>query len=354
MLTTATGALLAAALSVSVLSVTPTPRRLASVQDSRITESSGLVASPTHPGLVWTVNDSGSAATVYGVWLATGRTLAVLRLADTRSRDVQARDMEAMTATRGPDGRGLLWIGDVGDNRGVRESVVLRLVNEPRTVGSASLTPVSLRVRYPDGPHDVETMIWTPDGRLLLVSKLLFGAVIYQVPARAVAAALAGRSTSTPVVAVPVAGVEQSLVTDGAALPDERIVLRGYEGATIYPDPPVKAMAGGQLRALQQVVLPAQPQGETLAVVDDGAAVVVGSEGVRQPLWRVALPAAARPTPASSTAPSSTSDSTPAGTSPAVSPPRQGRPGEVPWPVTGALLLAALAAAAAIARRRRR
>ncbi len=341
LLTTATGALLAAGLS-----VTPAPQQLVTVQDSRIMESSGLVASPTHPGLVWTVNDSGSAAIVYGVSLATGRTQAVLRLART-----QARDMEAMTATRAPDGRGLLWIGDVGDNRGVRASVVLRLVREPRVVASASLTPVSLRVRYPDGPHDVETMIWTPDGRLLLVSKQLFGALVYQVPTEAVAAAVAGRSTSTPVVAVPIAGVAQSLVTDGAALPDGRIVLRGYDGATIYPDPPVKAVAGEQLRPLQQVALPAQPQGETLTMVDGGAAVVVGSEGERQPLWRVPLPTAA---PAPPSSPQPTSSSQPSSSQPSSNPLSTAEPAvSRGLLVSGGLVLAALIAAASLIIRRR-
>ena len=37
------------------------------VNDPRISESSGLVASPTHDGLVWTVNDSGHTASVFGV-----------------------------------------------------------------------------------------------------------------------------------------------------------------------------------------------------------------------------------------------------------------------------------------------
>ena len=305
MLLSAAGALLAAAAT-----VTPTPGELTVVRDTRITESSGLAASSVHPGLVWTVNDSGSAALVYGVDLATGRTRAVLRLVDAQAREVQARDVEAMTAALGPAGRGLLWLADVGDNRGVRESVVLRLIREPSTVASTNRTPVSVRVRYPDGPHDVETIIATPDGRLLLVSKQLFGAVVYQVPAAAVAAAVAGRSTSTPVVAVPVAGVAQSLVTDGAGLPDGRIVLRSYDGAVVYPAPPTEATAGEPLEPLQQVVLPAQQQGETITVVDEGTALIVGSEGVRQPLWRVPLPAAAfaptsSPQPSTNTQPTS-------------------------------------------------
>lgn len=285
----------------------PAPRRLAVLTDPRISESSGLVASPTHRDLVWSVDDSGSSARVIGVSPTSGRTVAVLSLAGT-----QARDWEAMTAARAPDGRGLLWVGDVGDNRGVRDSVVLRLVTEPRSVASATVRPVSLRVRYPDGAHDVETLLRTPDGRLLLVSKRLFSGVVYQVPPAAVAAAVAGRSTTEPVTATVVGTVAQSLVTDGAALPDGRLVLRGYDGAVVYAAP----VPGRPLRALFDVTLPPQPQGETLAVVEGGAAALVGSEGRDQPLWRVALPPAA-PDPPAVPGPAGTSS---ASTTPAAGP----------------------------------
>ncbi len=336
------------------------------VQDPRISESSGLVASPTRPDLVWTVNDSGSAAVVYGVSVRSGRTVAVLRLART-----DARDMEAMTATRGADGAGLLWIGDVGDNRAVRASVVLRLVREPLPTASATapspttVRPVSLRVRYPDGPHDAETLIWTPDRRLLLVTKDLFSGVVYEVPAPAVAAAVAGRSTLDPVLAQPVADVAMSLVTDGAALPDGRIILRGYSGATIYRAPPRAGGAAGQeLQPLQQVALPAQPQGETLTVVDGGRAVLVGSEGERQPLQRVELPPAV--TAPATTGPATTGPvkSSPAASSPANSSPATTGPSAAPRsfnPAPGprrpllvlAVIAVALIAGGTVLRRRR-
>lgn len=259
------------------------PERVVTLRDPRLTESSGLVLSPTHPGLAWTVNDSGSGPVVYGVSTRTGATRAVLRL-----RNVDFRDTEALTATTGADGRGLLWVGDIGDNNQVRDSVVLRVVREPRRVSSASVTPVSLRLRYPGGPVDAETLIWTPDGRLLVVTKELLSAQVLQVPPAAVRAALRGVDRDEPVVLQRVATVTQGLVTDGAALPDGRIVLRGYGDAVLYD-------WRGAMTALEQLVLPSQPQGETLAV-DGRDAVLVGSEGVRQPLWRVNVPGLPRAT----------------------------------------------------------
>lgn len=269
----------------------PAPAPLAPLRDERVVESSGLVASPTHRDLVWTVNDSGSDAEVFGLSPTTGRTRAVLRLRDPAGGATDVRDTEAMTAAT-VDGRGLLWIGDVGDNRRVRESVVLRLVREPRTVASADVTPVSLRVRYPDGPVDVEAMLWTGDRRLLLVTKELLSARVLEVPPAAVAAAVAGRSTTVPVLAREVGVALQSLVTDGAALPDGRIVLRGYGDATVYEEPGRPGAGDRVLEALAAVALPDQDQGETLAVEPGGRSVLVGSEGVGQRLWRVAVPRA--------------------------------------------------------------
>jgi hypothetical protein len=249
--------------------------------------------SPTHQRLVWTVNDSGSGPVVYGVSTSTGATRAVLRV-----RGVEFRDTEALAAGTGTDGRGLLWIGDTGDNNLVRDSVVVRLVREPRRVAATTVTPVSIRVRYPGGPVDAEALVWTPDGRLLVVTKELLSAQVLQVAPAAVRAALRGVSTDEPVLARRLATVGQGLVTDGAALPDGRLVLRGYGDAVVYAAP-----ARGQMEALERMELPSQPQGETLAVERGGGTVLVGSEGEHQPLWRVAVPGA----PATATAsPSST------------------------------------------------
>lgn len=256
---------------------------LVTVSDRRITESSGLTASPTRPDVVWTVNDSGDSARAFAVSLRTGRTIAILR------ERTDARDCEAMASGRDPAGRAMLWIGDIGDNNAVRTSVVLRLVREPDPIRSVTVSPVDLRVRYPGGPADAETLIWTPAGRLLIVTKRLFGGDVLEVPPAAVRTALAGHSVETPALARKVGHVSQGLPTDGVALPDGRLVVRDYEGATVYEPP---AYDGTALVAQARLTWPNQDQGETMAVVDAGRAIVVGSEGEREPLLRVDLPAA--------------------------------------------------------------
>ncbi len=225
----------------------PAPTHLVRISDPRIVESSGLTASPTDPGVVWTVNDSGDSARAFAVSLTTGRTVAVLK------ERTDARDCEAMTSGRDPSGRSMLWIGDIGDNRADRTSVVLRLIREPTPIRSVTVTPVNLRVRYPGGPSDAESLIWTSDGRLLIVTKGLLGGTVLQVPPAAVRSALAGHDVTTPALATVVGHVSQVLPTDGVALPDGRIIVRDYTGATVYQPP---AYDGKALVAQTRIALP--------------------------------------------------------------------------------------------------
>src|SRR5699024_9137939 len=71
----------------------------------------------------------------------------------------------------------------------------------------------------------------------------------------------------------------------GTALYFDRVLVRGYGSATIY------RVEGDGLEAENDVVLPEQQQGETVAYLWGEDAVLVGSEGVRQPLWWVQVPA---------------------------------------------------------------
>ncbi|CAM5631922.1 hypothetical protein SANTM175S_05420 [Streptomyces antimycoticus] len=80
------------------------------IEDPRITESSGLAASRLHPGVYWTHNDSSDGPYVYAVDGKTGKTVARVVL-----RGIgDPRDVEAISI--GADGN--VYVGDIGDNLG--------------------------------------------------------------------------------------------------------------------------------------------------------------------------------------------------------------------------------------------
>lgn len=270
---------------------TPGPTPVMLLRDARLAESSALVASRRHPGLLWTVADSGNPAEVYGV--RAGRVLAAARVAGAANVDWEALS---------PGPGDTLWVGDIGDNERRRAEVTLYEIPEPAVSGDSTVRGRLHRLRYADGAHDAEALLVHPrTGRVLVITKDLVGAGVYT------ARRLASRGVTTlhRVADAP------ALVTDAAWSPDgRRMALRTYTHAELLGVPGAAASS---------VALPLQRQGESLTWSPDGAALLVGSEGRDSAVWRVPVPAGApaRPAAATSAQPRSAGSAT---ASPAASP----------------------------------
>lgn len=236
----------------------PVPHsRLFSFDDPELFESSGLV---DRGRTVYTTNDSGDAAVVYGVDSRTGRTVSRTSYADS------VTDVEALA----PGAGGTVWAGDTGDNRGNRDEIaVYRL--QPRD-GHQSAPRFALS--YPDGPHDAEALLVRPrTGRVLVVTKSPFGGTVYAAPRDL---RTDGENRLTPLAQV------SGLVTDGTFFPDgKHVLLRTYGAASVYTFP--------AFALLGTVRLPAQRQGEGISVSATGR-VLVSSEGVRSDVLQIRLP----------------------------------------------------------------
>jgi len=133
------------------------------IKESAIRESSGIVASRRHPGIFWTHNDSGGKPELFAIRLdgsLAGRY---------QVNDAQARDWEDIAI----DGRGFLYIGDIGNNRGDRRDLMIYKVREPETLAERGVLSVQERIplSYPEGNFNCESLIVTPDGELMVISK---------------------------------------------------------------------------------------------------------------------------------------------------------------------------------------
>ena len=139
----------------------------------RVTESSGVAVSRAHPGVLWTHNDSGDGPYLYVTDLR-GTDRGAIRVSGSR-----AVDWEDIALGPCPAGSGdCLYIGDTGDNLERRNSVAVYAVPEPSPPMTAADTQrvtaaaLTLRLRYPDGSHDVEALYVSPrDTAVYLVSK---------------------------------------------------------------------------------------------------------------------------------------------------------------------------------------
>ncbi|MGW1155392.1 WD40 repeat domain-containing protein [Streptomyces rubiginosohelvolus] len=242
------------------------PDRDFTIEDPRITESSGLAASRAHPGVYWTHNDSDDGPYVFAVDSRTGKTLATITM-----RGVgEPRDVEGISI--GPDGD--LYVGDIGDNLdGTWSHVWIYRFPEPKQLRDATVDAVQYDVKYADGARNAEALMVHPKtGRVYIASKNEDGGGLYEGPAKLTAGSV---NTFRRVGEVP-------WVTDGAFSPDgKRLVLRSYFSAREY------AFENGRLGEDRSVAAPFQRQAESVTYTADGSALMFGSEGAQSDVVRV-------------------------------------------------------------------
>jgi MYXO-CTERM domain-containing protein len=150
-----------------------TGEEVATLQDDRINEASGLAASWTNPGILWVHNDSGDSPRIFALDHA-GETVTVVNLAD-----VTAPDWEDMAV--GPcaedDPTPCVYVADIGDNDAERNDVALLRFpepdlgqNPPDTLEVESVDRIEFT--YAEGPRDAETLLIHPvDARIFVVDK---------------------------------------------------------------------------------------------------------------------------------------------------------------------------------------
>ena len=201
-------------------------RQTGSFAERSLDESSGLAASRKHPGVLFTIEDSGNPAHLHAVDTA-GRSLGSWRIEGARNADWEA-------LAPGPCGsESCLHIADTGDNGARRDRVVIYRVREPEAAsgdrGDGRTRRIAradvLAFRYPDGAHDVEALVVTPREDLLLVSKGRNEAVqTFQLRQPAWNADRTVMAERLGQLELPRSGIAD-MVTDAALHPDGRTLL---------------------------------------------------------------------------------------------------------------------------------
>ncbi len=214
-------------------------------------EVSGLVASRTHPGVLWALEDSGNEAELYALDID-GALLATIRL------PVPNVDWEDLAIA--PCGEvDCLYVADVGDNNLVRDDVALyRLTEPPIADGAASVE--TIRVRYAAGPHNVEAVVVDASGVATLFSKRSDGT-------SEVLRERAGSFHSVATLSIGERGEAEwyGRLTGASLWPDEKtVLLRSYGHAWRYEldDQGLSGIATAQRSELDVIV---QDQVEAVA-----------------------------------------------------------------------------------------
>ncbi len=273
--------------------------QLAVVQDRRINEASGMALSGLRADHVWIHNDSGDTARLFLVGL-NGITHSLVQL-----DDAMPFDWEDMCSFE-KDGIPWLLVADVGDNdqrrgsgagRGGPPACRLLLIRElPLPDASERKTHrwkvhATIEFAYEDGPRDCEGVGVDSQGdQILLVSKsqpLACG--LSSIPLKTVPGRHVARAVRIARIGVPIA-TAMDVSRDGRSL----VIATPLSGVLIRRKAD-ESWNDACRRMGTHLTLPPRKQGETVCFGPEETCVLLNSEGIRQPLWRLDLPAAVSP-----------------------------------------------------------
>jgi hypothetical protein len=235
------------------------------IQSDLIQEASGIVASRRNPGVLWVHNDSGDQARVFAIDTK-GDLLGVCTI-----RGATCRDWEDIAIGPGPDpNQPCLYIGDIGDNLAKYPSVIVYRLPEPKVepgaFGTMTAGPAeAIRLTYPDGPRDAETLLLDPLTRdLYIIAKRELFSKVYR--------AAFPQSTTETTRMEAVTTLPWGFATAGDVSPDgRRIIVRGmFSGASMWQrragEPLWRAFADPYV----SLPLMSEPQGEGICFDANG------------------------------------------------------------------------------------
>ena len=267
---------------------------------AKLVETSGAAMSTMQPGVFFTINDSGNEAFLFALDTM-GRDRGAWRVTNAVNVDWEAISEGPCTVdVRKADPASYtsrcLYIADVGDNEGKRDSVNIYQVAEPVAQSlefSDSVRAIRRSFTYADAPHDVEAMFVDKDGSINLITKRglhteggkLRPALVFGIPASAWSSddkVVATLIDSLPII---LESALQRMITDAALSPDGRwLAVRTYRQLYVIEVNPVTGAIARSRPRVCNIFDLNELQGEGMTWVKPPATLLLTSEGRNEPL----------------------------------------------------------------------
>lgn len=259
------------------------PLKVGAIANGQLVETSGMATSYVNESVIWAHNDSGDLPRFFAL-NKSGTHLGGFML-----NGITNIDFEDIAVGVGPDPNlRYVYIGDIGDNGGIRPSVFVYRVAEP--VVDLDRAPISqtidrfdtIELLYPDGSRDAESLFVDPQtADLYIITKREKAVRLYR--------AAVPLSTTTPVTLEFKTEIPLTFVTAADISPDgSLIIVRNYINAYQYT-----RTKGDELwKSFGQpgcpIPLAVEFQGESIGFDPSGCGYYTTSEGLMQNISYVA------------------------------------------------------------------
>lgn len=254
---------------------------LGNINDSRITEASGIAASYNTSGGFWVHNDSGDGPNIYLID-STGRVLSSGSLLNANSRDWE--DIASFVI----DGTPYLLLADIGDNPVNKSEYWLYIIEEPiynaqSPNGNSYPLVRTITFQYENGPKDCESVaVDVHEGKIILVSKSGNGEgerFVYEIPL----SVEPGNETTT-------ANIIGQFSMDGPTAMDisndgQRAIVLTYQDAYEFTRVEGNSWEQAFAETPRLIDMPSRPGGEAIAYGRNATDLYLVREGTNSPVW---------------------------------------------------------------------
>lgn len=261
------------------------PTQVGEFDEDQLSQLSGMAASRAQPGVLYAHLDAGAAPVLF-VSDLTGAALGTIVLQGAETIDWE----DIAVSPSASDGTSWIYIGDIGDNAArsggtPRTELSIFRLPEPAAPSNGAEVSVSdwerIVVRYPDDAHDAESLMYDPvaDDLVILTKEDDGLSSVYRMPALA-AAEEAVTLEWIAEVTIGQSGQGAQASAGDISFSGDRILVRNYENALLWPRTPGQSLADALAEAPLTLQTASEPQSEGITFSADGTSWFSAGEQV--------------------------------------------------------------------------
>ncbi|MDT3402427.1 hypothetical protein [Mucilaginibacter terrae] len=258
-------------------------------------ETSGIAASSVYPNIFYIHNDSGDSGRFFAI-KPDGTLKGIFNYVKKGTPGYGVRDCEDIAVGPGPDSiQSYVYIADIGDNGETYPFINIYRIPEPKLLPANGDSTVhtfrhTLNLKYPDGPHDAETLMIDPIEKLFyIVTKRHKSVGVYTAP-------LIFHNNDTVTLTkraeIHFRGFQpfKWIVSGDISKDGKQVVLKSYSRIYYWKRNGNEPIWETLQRKPQQPAYEQERLGEAIGFTSDGRSYYTVSEGTKQPIFHYPVP----------------------------------------------------------------